>query len=177
VSELLSRPADGYALTDPNRSILASLIAGRLRGEGALNATLGLCENELDALWISYFSGERPELPNQVTQELLERQDLIELLLSHRARRFESEVWLASIVAQACAGKRHLWRDLGLASRAELSGLLLNAFPSFASQNTGDMRWKKFLYRFYCAKSGIYVCPSPSCAECSDYSRCFAPED
>ncbi|MDR2152289.1 MAG: nitrogen fixation protein NifQ [Helicobacteraceae bacterium] len=176
VSQLLSRPASSEALADPNRLILASLIAGRFLGEGALDASLGLDQKNLDDLWSSYFRGRKLELPDQATDELLERQDLAKLLLSYRACRFASEIWLAAITAQACAGKRHLWRDLGLASRAELSALLFNAFPEFAKQNTGDMRWKKFLYRLYCISEGIYVCPSPSCAECGDRDRCFAPE-
>ncbi|MDR2033752.1 MAG: nitrogen fixation protein NifQ [Helicobacteraceae bacterium] len=176
VSGLLSRSASVEALADPNRFALASLIAGRFLNEGALCASLGLDKTELDSMWDSYFYGERLELPDQEIDDLLERADLINTLLKHRAGKFHSEAWLASIVAQACAGKKHLWRDLGLANRAELSALLFNAFPAFASQNIGDMRWKKFLYRRYCADEGIYVCPSPSCAECSDYSYCFAPE-
>jgi nitrogen fixation protein NifQ len=41
----------------------------------------------------------------------------------------------------------------------------------------GDMKWKKFIYRHYCTREGIYVCPAPSCGECSDYSKCFAKEE
>jgi nitrogen fixation protein NifQ len=174
--ELLAREACSVALSDPNRAVFASLIAGRLLGEGSLDSSLGLEESELDELWQDYFRGDKLNLPDQEQEEILERSDLIEILLKYRAGKFQSEIWLASIVTQACAGKKHLWRDLGLANRAELSALLFNAFPGFAAQNVGDMRWKKFLYRRYCADVGIYVCPSPSCAECSDYSYCFAPE-
>jgi nitrogen fixation protein NifQ len=51
------------------------------------------------------------------------------------------------------------------------------AFPRLAALNVGDMKWKKFIYRFYCSREGIYVCPAPSCGECSDYSQCFAKEE
>ncbi|MDR1977096.1 MAG: nitrogen fixation protein NifQ [Campylobacteraceae bacterium] len=176
VHNLLARGGCSAALADPNRAILASLIAGRLLGEGSLDSSLGLEQSALDELWQGYFQGDKLNLPDQEQEEILERSDLIEILLKYRAGKFQSEIWLASIVTQACAGKKHLWRDLGLANRAELSALLFNAFPDFAAQNVGDMRWKKFLYRRYCADVGIYVCPSPSCAECSDYSYCFAPE-
>lgn len=177
VSDLLLRSASESALSDPNRPILASLIAGRMIGEGALDASLGLSAEALETLWRDYFRGRRLTPLDQAVEELPERDDLIKLLLSYRANRFESELWLACIVTRACAGKRHLWRDLGLASRAELSRLLFGAFPAFAAQNSGDMRWKKFLYRLYCANEGIFVCPSPSCAECGDRGVCFAPED
>ena len=176
-AELLSRPAAVNVLVDPNRHMLASLLAGRLCGEGVLPADLGLPAAELEKMWDIYFPGPRPilrETPQDLT--LPERHDLVSLLLLHRAGQFPSEIWLAFIVATACAGSEHLWHDLGLANRSELSRLLLNAFPSLALQNTGDMKWKKFIYRFYCARDGIYVCPAPSCSECVDYVKCFAPE-
>ncbi|MDR1935510.1 MAG: nitrogen fixation protein NifQ [Candidatus Accumulibacter sp.] len=181
LSELLARPAAAGARADPNRSVLASLLAGHLCGEGVLPATLGLPEAELEKLWNLYFPGIRrvPRFipPEQIVEDdMPERQDLVSLLLTHRAGRFPSEIWLAFIVAMACAGSDHLWHDLGLANREELSRLLFNAFPSLARQNTGDMKWKKFIYRFYCARDGIYVCPVPSCGECADYANCFAPE-
>jgi nitrogen fixation protein NifQ len=50
-------------------------------------------------------------------------------------------------------------------------------FPALAALNTGDMKWKKFIYRQYCARDGIYVCPAPSCGVCIDYAKCFAPEE
>jgi nitrogen fixation protein NifQ len=178
-SGLLARPASAAAQADPNRPVLASLLAGQGCGEGVLPADLGLPAWELENLWASYFPGERlvarVPSPDRMT-EMPERQDLVDLLRAHRAGRFPSEIWLAFIVATACAGRDHLWQDLGLANRDELSRLLYNAFPTFARQNTGDMKWKKFLYRFYCARDGIYVCPSPSCGECVDYAQCFAPE-
>ena len=83
----------------------------------------------------------------------------------------------ANIVATACAGRDHLWQDLGLASREELSRLMWVNFPGLARANTGDMKWKKFLYRRLCANEGIYVCPAPSCGVCKDYAKCFGPEN
>ena len=173
---LLSRPAAPAVAGDPNRPVLASLLAGRLCGEGVLPASLGLPETELDNLWNAYFPGPRPALPDQAVEDIPERQDLVAILLEHRAGRFPSDIWLAFIVAVACAGRGHLWQDLGLADRGELSHLLFHAFPALARQNSGDMKWKKFLYRHYCARDGIYVCPAPSCGECADHAQCFAPE-
>jgi nitrogen fixation protein NifQ len=173
---LLARQAAAAVQDDPNRPILANLIAGRINDEGMLPATLGLSADERARLWRDYFAGPALVLPGGVEEALPESADLLELLLATRAGRFPSEIWLAKIVVCACAGKEHLWRDLGLANRQELSQLLGNAFPAFAQQNVGDMKWKKFLYRAYCAHEGIYVCPAPSCRECTDYAHCFAPE-
>ncbi|MDR2164298.1 MAG: nitrogen fixation protein NifQ [Zoogloeaceae bacterium] len=175
--ELLLRPASAVARKDPNRPILASLLAGRACGAGVLPASLGLSAEECAHLWRDCFPGPVLSLPDQPVEALPEGADLVALLLEARAGRFPSEVWLARIVVTACAGREHLWRDLGLFDRGELSRLLMNAFPAFARGNTGDMKWKKFLYRAYCAREGIYVCPAPSCGECADHALCFAPED
>jgi nitrogen fixation protein NifQ len=173
---LLSRPVVPEVAVDPNRAVLASLLAGRLCGEGVLPAHLGLLEEEWASLWNGYFPGPPLILPDQHVEDIPERQDLMDVLCAYRAGRFVSEIWLARIVAQACVGRDHLWHDLGLMNREELSFLLLNAFPALARQNVHDMKWKKFLYRLYCARDGIYFCPAPSCGECVDYARCFAPE-
>ncbi|MDR0635070.1 MAG: nitrogen fixation protein NifQ [Azoarcus sp.] len=173
---LLARRASAVARDDPNRPILASLLAGRMCDAGMLPASLGLSDDERAQLRRDYFDGSPLALPGGVAEALPEGADLVDMLLRARAGRFPSEAWLAKIVITACAGKEHLWRDLGLANRRELSQLLTNAFPAFAQKNTGDMKWKKFLYRAYCAGEGIYVCPAPSCRECTDYANCFAPE-
>jgi nitrogen fixation protein NifQ len=101
----------------------------------------------------------------------------LQLLIEYRAGLSDSELWLARIVAYSCCGRNHLWQDLGLANRGELSLLMNTAFPGLAALNVGDMKWKKFIYRHYCTREGIYVCPAPSCGECSDYSKCFAKEE
>ncbi|MDR3323388.1 MAG: nitrogen fixation protein NifQ [Zoogloeaceae bacterium] len=174
--ELLARRVLAAVQDDPNRPILASLIAGRANAEGMLPADLGLSADNHAQLWRDYFDGAPLLLSGEAVAALPEGEDLLALLLAARAGRFPSEVWLAKIVVTACAGKEHLWFDLGLANRQELSQLLSNAFPDFAQKNVGDMKWKKFLYRTYCAHEGIYFCPAPSCDECTDYALCFAPE-
>jgi nitrogen fixation protein NifQ len=84
---------------------------------------------------------------------------------------------VAETVAVACLGDDHLWQDLQLASRAELSALLWHWFPALAAKNDRDMKWKKFFYRELCAREDVLICKSPSCAACTDYDRCFGPED
>jgi nitrogen fixation protein NifQ len=176
LTELLGRPAQTHAAADPLRPVLASLLAGRSLNQGVLTATLGLSESAFQTLWTEYFPGAHLNLVNGPGENIVELEDLLLLLLEYRAGARESEVWLAHIVAYSCCGRNHLWQDLGLANRGELSLLMNTAFPGFAALNTGDMKWKKFIYHFYCKREGIYVCPAPSCGECADHAKCFAPE-
>lgn len=177
VRDLLDRPATEPALSDPLRPVWASLIAGRLLGQGVLNSTLGMPHAVFEALLRDYFPGATPPLCSGPGEDIVEFEDLLQLLQAHRAGNCESEIGMAHTVAYSCCGRDHLWQDLGLANRTELSLLMQTAFPELAAQNTGDMKWKKFIYRFYCSREGIYVCPAPSCGECGDYSKCFAKEE
>jgi nitrogen fixation protein NifQ len=175
LDELLGRPAP--IMADPLRPVLASLLAGRSLHQGVLSATLGLAASDFQALWNTHFPGAHLQLQNGAGEDTAELADIQGLLLEYRAGVWASEVWLAQIVAYGCSGRDHLWQDLGLANRGELSTLMTLAFPGLAALNVGDMKWKKFIYRHYCSKEGIYVCPAPSCSECVDHPKCFAPED
>jgi nitrogen fixation protein NifQ len=176
-AELLGRPAQALAVADPLRPVLASLLAGRLLNQGVLTATLGLSASAFDTLCNDYFPGDQLNLVNGPGEVIVELEDLLNLLLEYRAGASESEVWLAHIVAYSCCGRNHLWQDLGLANRGELSLLMNSAFPDLAALNTGDMKWKKFIYHHYCSREGIYVCPAPSCSECADYPKCYSKEN
>ena len=103
--------------------------------------------------------------------------DLLALLLDHRSGQDEPSRWLSHAVATAAMADNHLWQDLGLPSRVELSALMRLHFTSLALRNTGDMKWKKFLYRQLCERAGLSICRSPNCGVCSDYPLCFGPED
>jgi nitrogen fixation protein NifQ len=114
-------------------------------------------------------------------QELLELrrdewQELRELLLAGRRGLSTAEVYLADIIAAACLGGDHLWRDLGLANRQDLRELLMLNFPALATLNVRDMKWKKFFYKQLCEQEGGYVCRSPTCEACAVYADCFGPE-
>jgi nitrogen fixation protein NifQ len=177
MTELLARPCAATALADPARPVLASIAVGRSLGEGVLPHTLGLGSERFADLWLRYFPGPQLILLEGNHEDIPELDDIEQLLLDYRAGLRESEVWLARIVAWGCAGRDHLWQDLGLANRKELSLLMETAFPALAALNTGDMKWKKFIYRHYCSRDGIYVCPAPSCGVCIDYAKCFAAEE
>lgn len=177
LAELLATPAAASVASDPNRPLLASMIAGQVSGYGCLPEHLGLGAARYGDLLADYFPFfERPGIRSRCPG-IPEWDDLQKLLLDHRAHEFDSELWMADILATACAGSDHLWQDLGFASRDELSKLMWVNFPALARDNTGDMKWKKFLYRRFCAAEGIYVCPAPSCGVCTDFAKCFGPEN
>ncbi|MFZ2268902.1 MAG: nitrogen fixation protein NifQ [Azonexus sp.] len=176
-AELLLAPCGKSAAGDPNRSLLASLLAGQAMGNGCLPADLGLGEKVFRHLLDKYFPGLEHHATPRQPEAIPEWDDLQKLLLDHRARKSPSELLIANIVASACVGRDHLWQDLGLLNRDELSKLMWLNFPALASLNTGDMKWKKFLYRQFCSREGIYVCPAPSCGQCQEYAKCFGPEN
>ncbi len=174
---LLATPVAAVVADDPNRPLLASLLAGQAVGEGCLPADLGLGEAVFLDLLDHYFPGFALPRHQRQVDSIPEWTDLQQLLLDHRDRQQPSATLFANIVATACAGRDHLWQDLGLSQRDELTQLMRVNFPSLAQANSGDMKWKKFLYRQFCAQEGIYVCPAPSCGVCKDYAKCFGPEN
>ncbi|MES9842985.1 MAG: nitrogen fixation protein NifQ, partial [Candidatus Thiodiazotropha endolucinida] len=93
-----------------------------------------------------------------------------------RTTHSQSETWMTDIVIAGCLGSDHLWQDLGLWERSDLSRLMLENFRPLAIRNTQDMKWKKFLYKQLCETEGIYTCRAPSCEVCADYAACFGPE-
>jgi nitrogen fixation protein NifQ len=106
-----------------------------------------------------------------------EYEDLRDLLLDGAPVHSSDIVELACCVARACLGSDHLWHDLGLPSRVELSGLLNDYFPGLASRNTANMRWKKFFYKQLCEQVGIRACRAPTCGVCAQYGECFGSEE
>ena len=83
---------------------------------------------------------------------------------------------LAELMARRCLRPNHLWQDLGLRNRCELSGLMARHFAPLAARNRADMKWKKFFYRTICRDEGYMLCSAPSCAECDDFEVCFGDE-
>lgn len=178
-ASLLALPAAAEVANDPNRPLLASIVAGQALALGVLPPDLGLGASRHAALLAACFPGAGVLIAPapRPAARLPEFDELQKLLLDHRAGERDSELLVADILATACIGMDHLWQDLGFASRDELSKLMWINFPALARANTGDMKWKKFLYRQFCAREGIYVCPAPSCGVCADHTKCFGPEN
>lgn len=166
---------------DPATLAFAGIIAQSLRAQRQ-PLIRGLSERCFERLLREYFCGielanaAAPQLPPAGTT-YDEFEEIVDLLLEHRASPREQNGWLAYAIASAAMGNKHLWQDLGLPSRQVLSLLMQTHFPTLAARNVGDMKWKKFFYRQLCERAGIPICKSPHCADCCDYRSCFGPED
>ncbi len=166
----------------PVEDTLARMLASWYLGQGAMPRWLGLGKEAYLAMMAHHFPEidanslvtARNRIDPQRTDEL---DDLRKLLQDNRSGRADSELWMVEIVIAGCLGSDHLWQDLGLWQRAELSKLMLENFEPLATRNDKDMKWKKFLYKQLCEAEGIYVCRSPSCEVCADYDNCFGREE
>jgi nitrogen fixation protein NifQ len=171
-----------FARGRPNDDALACMLASRLVEQGALPPCLGLSSEDYGRMIARHFPGVSWTTPACNAQpadpeRAPERDELLLLLRGYRAGADDSEHWIAEIVAAACMGGDHLWQDMGLWARTDLSDLMRSNFPGLAARNDRDMKWKKFLYKQLCVQEGIYTCRSPSCEVCPDYHACFGPED
>lgn len=177
IHEDLMSYAAGTPVDDPLARMLGSLVAGL----GAMPEWLGLTRAEFKALLADHFPGvaagpfagcgRRPD-PRRAD----EADELHALLLAHAALPGADGGRLATLLVAGCMGDDHLWQDLGLWSRQDLSGFIQVAFPTLAVKNDRDMKWKKFFYKQLCTQQGVYTCRAPSCAVCADYRACFGPQ-
>jgi len=177
------------AAQDPTDPVTRAFAGALETSRAALPAAqpLGLDGAAFQALLVRYFPTAANDLPeftgaaDAVGCPALrseEYDDLLQLLLAYRSDGSdETTLWLASAVAAACLGQNHLWQDLGLANRQELSELLKTRFAALYARNTGNMKWKKFFYKQLCERAGVNACRAPSCQVCGDYFQCFGPEE
>ena len=166
----------------PVEETLARILSSWVFGAGAMPEWLGLGRERFAEMLDGHFPGLKVDEFNHLgaalpAERLDEMDDLYRLLLLNRSGRHDSEFWMVDIVIAGCLGNDHLWQDLGLWQRADLSRLMQDNFSSLAGRNDKDMKWKKFLYKQLCETEGIYTCRAPSCAVCADYEHCFGPED
>ncbi|WP_246148252.1 nitrogen fixation protein NifQ [Skermanella pratensis] len=180
---------------DPDSHVFACILSARATdGADPLDDAVGLAPAELDRLLSKHFpalagrgssvavylAARRGRRQGRGVADLVlaeEMDDLRTLLLDHVTAPADEAVWLASMVARACLFSNHLWQDLGLTGRKDLSGLLLRHFGPLAEKNTGDMKWKKFFYKQLCDREGLNLCKAPSCGVCTDFKLCFGPEE
>ncbi|HET7541824.1 MAG TPA: nitrogen fixation protein NifQ [Polyangiaceae bacterium] len=176
--------AGGGACDGFDAHVLASavsLVAFAGGGDGpALVNGLGLEATELVALVGDVFPGAKEAFARTLASappvtRAADEACLRELLGRH-ASGGKLSLALASIVARRALEPHHLWQDLGLRNRRELSWLMERHFERLALKNQRDMKWKKFLYRVICRDEGFALCVAPSCAECSDFEGCFGDE-
>jgi nitrogen fixation protein NifQ len=175
-------PADAVIDDDCSfdRHVIASILAVAAIEVGTVAERVGLAVDDLAAL----VAKRLPKAPLAITvlpshgkpakdDEVVMVRDL---LLAHRSTEGDTGRWLASMIAQRTMEPNHLWEDLGLRDRSELTRLLTRHFAPLAARNTGNMRWKRFFYRALCEAEGLVMCKAPVCTSCSDFDLCFGNE-
>jgi nitrogen fixation protein NifQ len=157
-----------------------SLALDETRQGKSLCDALGLAPSELCELTAelfphaaSLYSDLDPALRPVLAEDEVCLRDMLSRASSERTR---FQQLLASIIARRAQSPNHLWQDLGLRNRRELSWLMSRHFEPLAARNANDMKWKKFLYRLICRDHGSSLCTAPSCSECEDFDDCFGDE-
>lgn len=81
--------------------------------------------------------------------------------------------WMARTIAAACFGSRHLWEDLGLSGRDEVSFLLKHYFSTLHDLNIQRLKWKHFLFKELGLQRNQPGLRPPTCERCNHYPLCF----
>ncbi|WP_316150023.1 nitrogen fixation protein NifQ [Cupriavidus sp. BIC8F] len=104
--------------------------------------------------------------------------DLVEMLWSGQSAGADPRLvrWAAHALACGCFGRTHLWQDMGLSGREDVSNLLRQMFEPVFLGNTTDMKWKKFFYHRVCERLDLHPCPEPSCSGCDQFENCHGSE-
>lgn len=145
----------------------------------SVGACCGLAAADLGELIRNWAPAARayisPAEPTRIVRDDEETQ-VAELLARFCADDGQMTGWIVAIVTRRAMSPNHLWQDLGLFSRDELTQLMQRFFPALASANVDNMKWKKFLYRQLCALEGFSLCAAPTCRACGDFDHCFGEE-
>jgi nitrogen fixation protein NifQ len=177
-------PADAAVDDDFSfdRHVLASILAVAAMEEGAVAARAGLTAADLVSLmaqWFPVAGGSGIAWFTQDKDKDIDDDEVAmvrDLLLAHRSSEGDVGRWLAAMIARRAMEPNHLWEDLGLRDRSELTRLLSRHFVPIANRNTQNMRWKRFFYRALCESDGFVMCTTPVCTECRDFDLCFGDE-
>ncbi len=160
-------------------SILAISFGEALAEEQPLTSATGLPCEHLNDLVAQVFPNAAPWrflAPVGAVERSADEACLLDLLTSCATSRTVFETRLAAMIARRAQRPNHLWQDLGLNSRRDLSELMTRHFKPLAMRNKQDMKWKKFFYRMICADAAYSLCTAPSCGECDDFDHCFGEE-
>jgi nitrogen fixation protein NifQ len=164
-----------------DRHVLASIVSIAVSEGGAVAPRVGLSARDLSELLKTHFpSSQLPPLndPEGDADEAYrdEIEVVHEVLSANRSSGGDYGARLAAIVARRALEPNHLWEDLGLRGRSELTRLIARHFAPLAELNFKNMRWKRFIYRYMCEKDGFAMCTTPVCTSCADYELCFGEE-
>ena len=156
---------------------IAALAVREAEEDGVpLSERIGLDADGIRRLCSLMFPGGIEAFPHALEAE---EQELVlrDILWMNSANASAFEVLLAHMIARRSQRPNHLWQDLGLAHRSELTELMSRHFPRLARRNRGDMKWKKFFYRTMCSAEQFRLCAAPVCTECDEFDDCFGSED
>lgn len=163
-----------------DRHVLASILAVAAMENGAVAERAGLAVEDLTNLMVHWFPAAcamgvawHAEGAKADDEEVAMVRDL---LLAQRSSDGDTGRFLAAMIARRAMEPNHLWEDLGLRDRSELTRLLARHFGPLAARNTNNMRWKRFFYRALCESDGFVMCTTPVCTECRDFELCFGDE-
>jgi nitrogen fixation protein NifQ len=173
-TELMSCAIDIHSV---DAQLFAALIAAReVRDEVCL---LGLSRDQLNGLYRRHFSLDTGSPTPSLTIDSQEHVSFVAaleaLLIAHVSKSVDmaDADCLAAIIAHACLRPDHLWRDLGLTGRDDVTAMLERYFPALIARNTEGLRWKKFLARELALSQGLEPGPAPGCPGCEDFGFCF----
>lgn len=162
-------------------SMLALAVAQAREENTTLAATSGLDAAALMALAARLFPGAGRALAAMAGAAApaasAEQESARDLLLMYGNGDYALLHPLAVMIARRCQETHHLWQDLGLRNRGELSELMTRHFTRLKQKNSADMKWKKFISRMVCASEGFSLCPAPVCSDCDDFASCFGSEE
>lgn len=162
-----------------DRHVLASVLALASSEGGSLAAQTGLTEAELSDLFSHYFATLSLKSSGDGEAPLVDADEIEmvrELLLANCSSEGDCGRWLAGMIARRAMEPNHLWEDLGLRERSELTRLIARHFAPLALRNDKNMRWKRFIYRMMCEEDGLVMCSTPVCSNCADYELCYGAE-
>ncbi|WP_109479534.1 nitrogen fixation protein NifQ [Paraburkholderia sp. C35] len=175
----VARLLDGAQQCDAADTVMfARLIGAKVASNEMLH--LGLTRAALDTLRARHFPGALPwhGVPEHIAAS--EHQSFVDtmraLLLQHESSLdaiHADAQCLATIIASACLRPDHLWRDLGLNGRDDVTAILTRHYPQLVARNTDNTRWKKFLARELAFAEGREPVPAPGCPGCEDYGFCY----
>lgn len=175
-------PADADISNDFSfdRHVLSCILAAGVMEGGLLFEKVGLSSSELAELLEQEFPSVRIEGDDLLLGSKRDDNDEVtmvrDLLLAQRSTEGDTGRWLAAMIARRVMEPNHLWADLGLRNRGELSRLLNRHFWPLARRNVNNMRWKRFFYRTLCEDEGLILCTTPVCTNCKDFNHCFGDE-
>lgn len=161
--------------------LVARMLASQVAGMGDMPRHLALGETEFRNMMQHHFPGVELQQFSHYGKLLDlgrndEHDELRQLFISHADADPAVTQWVADMLVAGCMGGDHLWQDLGVWARKDLTALIRTAFTPLAEKNVHDMKWKKFFYKQLCIQEGVYTCRAPSCQVCADYAECFGPE-